>query len=962
MTRRVLMGMAILVLVLCSGVWAAEPPENPMLRIETGMHTATIRRISVDAANTMLATASDDKTVRLWDAHTGRAIRTIRPPAGLSHEGKIFAVALSPDGKIVAAGGYTQFTGEEGGLAPDGLAIYLFDTGTGRLVRAIAGLPNVINHLIFSPDGQRLAACLGAGNGVRLYHTADGSPAGEDQDYGLDSYGASFGPSGDLVTTCYDGYIRRYDSRFILTNKVKAPGGKEPYGIAFSPDGRHVAVGFNDSTAVNVLSGGALSLACEPDTGGAGNGDLCRVAWSADGKTLYAGGMYASGSRRPIRIWADGGKGGYTDVPVVNNTLMDLKTRKDGGLFFGSYDPAFGALDSRGNPLFSRKPHIADYRDMDSEFQVSADGRVIRFGYEPWGKSPAVFSLSDRSLSLNEGASSTPALAPPRTEATGLAVTDWRNSNLPKLNGRALELEPYERSRCFAIAPDSRSFLLGSDWAVRLFNPEGREIWKVPSPDVAWAVNVSGDGRYALAALGDGTIRWYSMADGREILAFFPHNDQKRWVIWTPEGFFDASEGGAELIGYHLNQGKNREAAFVSVDKLYDAFYRPDLVMAKFRGEDIAEAANAVDVNRLLTVKTLPPVVRFTTTPGGCGSRDAVIEGEICDQGGGVGDVTLILNGMPVVLDKGGRALKKLGSGKTAACFRFAHTLTLSEGNNTLGLTAKNKDNTIDSNRAEIALAFSSGHKQRPDLYILAVAVNQYRDGDLRLKYPISDADELVSSLRSGGKRLFGNVTVKTVYDADATKGGLAAAFRELGAKTKRDDVFVLFIAGHGITWDKDGNYYFLPVDFRYTGDTAVKTQGVSKDDLMGYLTNIQAMKSLVMLDTCNSGSFAEAAGARSIAEKTALSRLSRAVGRSIIAASSRDQSALEGYEGHGVFTWTLLQALSGKAMDKDGKITVNGLATYIEETLPQITYKKWGYEQIPQKSLTGMDFPLVLP
>ena len=126
------MGMAILVLVLSSGVWAAEPPENPMLRIETGMHTATIRRISVDAANTMLATASDDKTVRLWDAHTGRAIRTIRPPAGLSHEGKIFAVALSPDGKIVAAGGYTQFTGEEGGLAPDGLAIYLFDTGTGR--------------------------------------------------------------------------------------------------------------------------------------------------------------------------------------------------------------------------------------------------------------------------------------------------------------------------------------------------------------------------------------------------------------------------------------------------------------------------------------------------------------------------------------------------------------------------------------------------------------------------------------------------------------------------------------------------------------------------------------------------------------------------------------------------------------------------------------------------------------
>jgi len=95
--------------------------------------------------------------------------------------------------------------------------------------------------------------------------------------------------------------------------------------------------------------------------------------------------------------------------------------------------------------------------------------------------------------------------------------------------------------------------------------------------------------------------------------------------------------------------------------------------------------------------------------------------------------------------------------------------------------------------------------------------------------------------------------------------------------------------------------------------------------------------------------------------EKTAVARLSRATGRSTIVASSKDQVALEGYEGHGVFTYTLLQGMSGAAKDREGKVTVNGLATYVEETLPKITYKKWGYEQIPQKSLQGMDFPLAL-
>jgi WD40 repeat protein len=50
---------------------ANEPSTEPILRIETGMHTAVIKRIGVDAAERFLLTASDDKTLRLWDLHTG---------------------------------------------------------------------------------------------------------------------------------------------------------------------------------------------------------------------------------------------------------------------------------------------------------------------------------------------------------------------------------------------------------------------------------------------------------------------------------------------------------------------------------------------------------------------------------------------------------------------------------------------------------------------------------------------------------------------------------------------------------------------------------------------------------------------------------------------------------------------------------------------------------------------------
>ena len=129
--------------------------------------------------------------------------------------------------------------------------------------------------------------------------------------------------------------------------------------------------------------------------------------------------------------------------------------------------------------------------------------------------------------------------------------------------------------------------------------------------------------------------------------------------------------------------------------------------------------------------------------------------------------------------------------------------------------------------------------------------------------------------------------------------------------------------------------------------------------DFRNMLANVLAMKSLILLDTCNSGSFAEAIVSRGLTEKTAITKLSRAVGRATIVASSKNQSALEGYNGHGAFTWILLEGMKGKAADKGSKITINTLATFIEEELPKLTYQKWGYEQVPQKTLQGMDFQI---
>ena len=74
-------------------------------------------------------------------------------------------------------------------------------------------------------------------------------------------------------------------------------------------------------------------------------------------------------------------------------------------------------------------------------------------------------------------------------------------------------------------------------------------------PGIVWAVNISGDGRLAVAAYGDGTLRWHRMEDGAELLALFPLPDKENWVAWTPEGVYAASPGARSVLRWHVNHG-----------------------------------------------------------------------------------------------------------------------------------------------------------------------------------------------------------------------------------------------------------------------------------------------------------------------------------------------------------------------------------------------------------------------
>src|SRR5205823_3633077 len=117
-----------------------------------------------------------------------------------------------------------------------------------------------------------------------------------------------------------------YDANFKRIAQRQTPGGQRPFAVRFAPDGAEVALGFIDTTAVNVLSGEDLSFRHAPDTSGVNNGNLSTVAWSRDGRLLYAGGRYNDGTSVPILRWSQAGRGTTTTLAASTDTIMDLRT------------------------------------------------------------------------------------------------------------------------------------------------------------------------------------------------------------------------------------------------------------------------------------------------------------------------------------------------------------------------------------------------------------------------------------------------------------------------------------------------------------------------------------------------------------------------------------------------------------------------------------------------------------
>jgi len=238
-------------------------------------HTDGVTGVAFSPDGRLLASSSEDDTVRLWDPATGEHRRTV---AG--HTNSLYGVAFSPDGRLLASCG------------ADGTA-RVWDPATGGHLRTLTGHTYWLTGVAFSPDGRLLAS--GGINGVQLWDPATGKYLRTLTGHTDRVKGVAFSPDGRLLASCGQDGIRLWDPATGEHRRTLAGRLVYPSGVAFSPDGRLLASGGEDDTV----------RLWDPATGEsprtlAGHTSWVEgVAFSPDGRLLAS-----SSEDKTVRLWA----------------------------------------------------------------------------------------------------------------------------------------------------------------------------------------------------------------------------------------------------------------------------------------------------------------------------------------------------------------------------------------------------------------------------------------------------------------------------------------------------------------------------------------------------------------------------------------------------------------------------------------------------------------------------------
>lgn len=498
--------------------------------------------------------------------------------------------------------------------------------------------------------------------------------------------------------------------------------------------------------------------------------------------------------------------------------------------------------------------------------------------------------------------------------------------------------------------------------------------------DDKWVVDIEDNMVYTISEKATGTVKArLLLADDQWDPPEYGEAEKKssaaRWAVTTPSGLFDAS---ADMMNkLHFVVGMES----IGLDQLKARYHEPGLlsmILGSSRGQvrDVSNMSLASAMYPVIDASISNGYLNVTLTPreGKLGALRLAVNGKTQLEDANPDrkeSLSIDLKPYDRFFDAPKPILVSLVAENQEGWLESgAYNLDYIPLSFSRGTSGNNTSSTGSSDRSP------------PSLYVICIGTSKYRSGVKSLTYPDLDAAAMAKALGMIGKGLFEErVAVRLLSTAEgqaaeaiSSKENIRAAFMAIsdtvkGAKPQ--DIVVVYFSGHGATFGEgaDNKFYYLTKDVTDPNlkDPEIrKNFAISTAELTEWLTPNAAQKQVLIFDACHSGKAAESlssVGARALSPSQirALDKMKDRTGMFILSGSAANELSFEASEfGQGLLTYSLLHGISGAAIPSDQVVDVMTLFQYSRDEVPVLA-KRIREIQVPVMAfpLGGASFPI---